>query len=101
LRGQRISVGSGLVVVAGLLLSVAALFAIQYLTWTEVGDATVNGVQGRHLLPLALVAAALLPALGDTRWARLHSPLVLLVAAFPVVSLAVAMRAVVLRYYLQ
>jgi uncharacterized membrane protein len=102
LRGERISVGSCLVIAVGLLLSVAGVFAIQYLTWTVPGHATVEGVMGRYFLPIALAGAGLLPALGGTRWARLgHNALVVVVvAAFPVVTLAVVMRAVVLRYYL-
>jgi uncharacterized membrane protein len=100
LRGKRISVGSRMIIAAALLLAAAGLFAIEYLTWTAVGHATVEYVQGRYFLPLALVGAALLPALGDTRWARLHNALVLVVLVFPVVSLAVVMHTVVLRYYL-
>ena len=100
LRGERISAGSRLVIVAGVLLSAAGVFVAQYLTSTEVGHGIVDSVQGRHFLPLALPLAALLPALGNTRWARLHNPLVLVVAAFPLVSLAVVMRVVMLRYYL-
>lgn len=101
LRGERISVGSCLVIAVGLLLSVAGVFAIQYLTWTVPGHATVEGVMGRYFLPIALAGGGLLPALGGTRWARLgHNALVVVVAAFPVVTLAVVMRAVVLRYYL-
>ncbi len=100
LRGKRISLGSRVIVVAGLLVSGAAVFASEYLVWTPVGDPTVDGVQGRYFLPLALAGAALLPALGETRLARLHKPLVLVVAAFPIISIAVVMRAVVLRYYL-
>ena len=100
LRGQRIGAGSRLAIAAGVLLSAAGLFAIEYVTWTAPGAPIVEGVAGRYFLPLALAGAALLPAFGHARWARLHAALVLAVAAFPVVTLTVVMRAVVLRYYL-
>jgi hypothetical protein len=98
LRGERIGIPSRLIMTAGLLFSAAGLFAIQYLTWTVPGHPTVDGVYGRYFLPLAMVGAGLLPAFGNTRLARLHDMLV--VVGFPVVTLAVVMRAVVLRYYL-
>jgi uncharacterized membrane protein len=102
LRGDRISIGGRLTIAAGVLLSAIGVFAIMYLTWTVPGHPTVDGVQGRYFIPLALIGAALLPAIGDLRGApRLHRALVMLVVAFPVVSLAVVMRTVVLRYYLQ
>ena len=100
LRGKPIGVVSRLAIVAGVLAATGALFAIQYLTWTDVGKAVVDGVQGRHLLPIAVAGAALLPALGDTRLERLHKPLVLVVAAFPLITVAVVTQAVVVRYYL-
>jgi uncharacterized membrane protein len=100
IKGRPIGVGRRLVIVAGLLGAALGLFGIQYLTWTAPGSAMVEGIQGRYVLPLALVGTALLPALGHTRLAALHRPLALAVTAFPIVSIAVVMRAVVLRYYL-
>ncbi len=100
LRGARSGVANHLVIAAGVLLAVVGMVAAQYVSSTAVGHDIVEGPQGRHFLPIALAGAAVLPALGATRLARLHNPLVLLVAVFPVVTLAVVMRAVVLRYYL-
>ena len=98
---MRTSVGSRLTIAAGLLLAATGLFAAAYLTWSLPGNAVVEGVQGRYLLPLALAGgAALLPALGSPRLAPVHCALTAAVAAFPVVTLAVVMRTVVLRYYL-
>jgi uncharacterized membrane protein len=88
------------VIAAGLLLSACGMFGAEYVSWTAPGNPTVEGIQGRYFLPLALVGAALLPAVGGARVARLRAALVLAVAAFPVVSLAVTMQAVVVRYYL-
>jgi uncharacterized membrane protein len=100
LRGERISVGNCSIITVGLMVSVIGLFAIQYMTWTVPGNLTVDGIQGRYFLPLALVATVLLPAFGDTRLTGLHNILVAAVVAFPVVTLAYVMNAVVHRYYL-
>ena len=100
LRGERIGVLSRAPIAAGVLLAAGGIFAIEYVYGTVPGTAAVAGVQGRYFLPLALAGVAVLPRLGDTRWARLHNVLVLAVALFPVVSLAVVMHAVLVRYYL-
>jgi uncharacterized membrane protein len=100
IRGDRITACSLLIVVAGVLLSAIGVFGIQYLTWTPPGSSTVLGVQGRYFLPLALVSAALLPAIGQTRLARLRGALLIVVLGFPLVSLAVVMRTLLLRYYI-
>ena len=100
MKGEGMSGAGRVAVAAGLLLSVAALFGIQYLTWSVPGAAIVDGMQGRYLLPLALAGAALLPALGDKRVPRLQNALLIVLAGFPVISLVATMRAVVLRYYL-
>jgi uncharacterized membrane protein len=92
--------GRRLLVAAALLLSAVGLFAAQYITWTAPGFPTVQGVHGRYFLPLALAGAALLPSLGLGRLAFLRQGLAGAVLLFPLVSLAVVMRAVVLRYYL-
>src|SRR5260370_12857635 len=101
LRGARISAGSCLIITVGLMVSVIGLFAIQYMTWTVPGHATVEGIQGRYFLPLALVGTGMLPALGNTRFTQLNNVLTAAVVAFPVITLAYVMNAVVLRYYLK
>jgi uncharacterized membrane protein len=99
-RGERIGAVSRLVIVACVLLCTVGVFAIQYLTWTIPGHAVVDGIQGRYFLPLAMVAGVALPAVGAARRTWAHDALILAVALFPVVSLGVVMRAIVLRYYL-
>ena len=88
-----------LLVPAAIILSCAAIFGIQYLTWTQVGSHLVEGVQGRYFLPLALFVTLGLPAASyhTARWRR---PAFLLIAAFPALSIAVALHAVMQRYYL-
>ena len=98
--GERVRTGTHLTIAGAVLLAAAGIFAIQYLTWTAPGSPTVEGVQGRYFLPLALVGAALLPALHTPRFACLHRGLVLAVAVFPVATLSVVMHTTVLRYYL-
>ena len=83
-------------IAAAVLVAAAGVFAGQYLIWTKPGAEAVEGLQGRYFLPLALAAAGALPALGGMRLAWLHRSLVAVVLAFPLVSLAVVMRAVVL-----
>jgi uncharacterized membrane protein len=99
-KGQPVRAASRLLVAGAILIGAAGVFLIEYLTWTVPGSPVIEGVQGRYFLPLALPVAALLPALGGTRFGRLHHALVLAVVAFPVITLGVVMRAVVLRYYL-
>jgi uncharacterized membrane protein len=85
---------------AAILIAAVGIFVGQYLTWTAPGNDTIEGVQGRYFLPLALPVAALLPALGGARSARVQQMLVLAVVAFPILTIGVVMRAIVLRYYL-
>ncbi|THD73147.1 MAG: DUF2142 domain-containing protein [Bradyrhizobium sp.] len=100
ITGGRISVASRLLIVAGLLLSTVGIFLSMYLGWTKPGAAIVAGVQGRYFLPLAPAVAALLPALGTAGFRNLNRALLIVVVAFPVISLGVVMHAIVLRYYL-
>ena len=99
LRGEPVGAGNRMLIATGLLVAAAGLFAIHYVTWTVPGGATVEGVQGRYFLPLAMAGTALLPAVGQARLARWRASLVLAVAVFPVLSIGVVVRAVVLRYY--
>jgi uncharacterized membrane protein len=75
------SVGSAAAIAAGLLLSAIGVFAIQYRNWTVPRHATVEGVQGRYFLPLAMAGAGLVPVLGNSRTARLHQALLAAIAA--------------------
>ena len=84
--------------------SAAGVFAAMYVTWSSVGAPTVEGVQGRYLLPLALVCALLVE--GNRSWldaspARraLQAVLTAAVLAFPLVGLLVTAHAVTLRFY--
>ena len=99
--GERTSIQSRMALATGLLLSAGGVFAIQYLTWTEPGHPVVEGVQGRYFLPLALTGTGLLQMPGWALRSRIRGILVVLVGLFPLVTLTIVMRTVILRYYLQ
>ena len=78
----------------------AILFSL-YLVENAVGDMVVKGVQGRYLLPLAMVAGLFVPRLPAVA-ARLHgwaTPFAGLVLAAPLLTLVVVSQQVLLRYY--
>jgi uncharacterized membrane protein len=99
-NGKRMTAGNYLPIAAGLACAVLGVFLVQYVAWTPPGRPIVEGIEGRYFLAPALAGAALLPALGRIRAPRLQSALLALILVFPAISLAVAMRAIVLRYYL-
>ena len=82
-----------------------AIYAALYVTWSGVGAPVIEGVQGRYFIPLACFACltlegsrSLIPDGGAGRALRLALAGVVLV--FPLVSLLIVERAVILRYYL-
>jgi uncharacterized membrane protein len=101
LGGVPVTLIRRLLIAAVLLLSVAGVFLLTYLTFNVPGNPTVDGVQGRYFLPLALVGVILLSGLANSRWQPLlYVSLVTTLIAFPVVTISVVTRALVLRYYL-
>ena len=71
--------------------------ASQYALWTPLGASFVEGVQGRHLLPVAVAA---LWACHARRWAlQGERPFAVTVAAATAVSLLVAAWALVGHYF--
>lgn len=94
-RGWR---GLGPAAALAALAAAGATFLGLYLQWTPLGFPTVEGVQGRYLIPVALVAALALegeakPLRGWRSWALAG------VAVFPLISLWTVDRALVLRYF--
>lgn len=82
-----------------------AIHAALYVTWNRVGSAIVEGVAGRYFLPLACFLALGLegarPLVPDTVWGRrLRLGLTAAVLAFPLVTLMIVQRTVIVRYYL-
>lgn len=82
-----------------------AIHAALYITWNRVGAPIVEGVAGRYFVPLACFLALALegsrPLIPDTVWGRrLRLGLTAAVLAFPVVTLMILQRTIILRYYL-
>ncbi len=87
--------GQGAMALAAL-TAILLVFLVEYLTWTNVGADFVDGVQGRYFLPIALLLPNFLPGVSFSKPIGLLVP----VAAFPALSVAVMVHSVVLRYYL-
>ena len=79
--------------------AVGGVGLVQYMTWTVVGAPVVEGIQGRYFLAPALLLGIFLarPPVSVPRFSRWVAAPVLM---FPVVSIAVTLHAVILRYYL-
>lgn len=56
---------------ASVLASVSVIFFNQYLTWTPVGNPQIYGVQGRYMIPLALMFFASFSCLERLRYEKL------------------------------
>ena len=92
--------GGALVIGLAIVASVFATFMAQYLSWTSVGAAMIDGVQGRYFLPLIPFAALVVPPLGlrafPVRW-LLAAPAVVAATA----GIDMLPRLVVTTFYLR
>jgi uncharacterized membrane protein len=86
------------VALAAAMAATLAIFAAQYLTWTPVGAARIEGVQGRYFLPVGLIAGAALAG-GAAREPAIARMLAWPVLLFPVATIVITLHRVVLRYY--
>jgi len=87
------------------LVGAAGVFAALYLSWSLIGSTTIEGVQGRYFLPLALFATLavegarpLFAGEGLRRGLGLVAGVAVL--AFPIVSLVVTQLTLLRRFYL-
>lgn len=88
----------GLLVVATLAGLVTGTCFALYLSWTPIDQPTINGLQGRYILPVLPLLAWPIPEYGP----RLERALTFAwwpVLVFPVVSLAVLPGVIMERYY--
>ncbi len=83
---------------AAVLGAIAGLGLAEYVTWTIVGSPVIDGLQGRYFLPPALLLGVFVARPQPLAPAWL-SVLAIPVLLFPVVSIATAVHAVVLHYY--
>lgn len=101
LRGISMGRGTRLTLALVILIAAAAIFALQYLTWTKVGAPIIDGVQGRYFLPLAMLSVGLLASSGRPvarAPATLWLPMVP-VGLFPVLTIIIVIHALIWRYY--
>ena len=83
-----------------ILLSVGAVFLIEYLTWTPVDLPWIEGVQGRYFIPLALFVPLTLPKIASPLFGKVCALLRPCIMTYPFLSSVVAVVCVVRRYYL-
>jgi uncharacterized membrane protein len=91
-------------VLLALVLAAGGVFLALYVIWTPVAAPVVEGVQGRYFLPLAVFLPLLVegerPLLPRGWGTAVESALAALVLVFPLITLLVVERAVILRFYL-
>jgi uncharacterized membrane protein len=96
--------GGPLSAFGALTLSFGLIFGALYMTWTPVGHGIVEGVQGRYFLPLLSIFVLLADQTSNLHRSRigLVTGRVLAAAqmAWPVLSIAITVRALVWRYYI-
>jgi uncharacterized membrane protein len=80
------------------LAALAAVFAIEYLTWTWVGAPAIFGVQGRYGIPLAIAAGVGLPALAGS--AKIRERATAIVVLSQILTLVCLPQVIMTRYYL-
>lgn len=88
-----------LVAAAAIVAGSVAVFLSLYVVWTKPGEIYVVGVQGRYLIPLALFLPAALPFGAGAVPPAVARVAFMTLLAFPPVSIAIAIVAVVQRYY--
>jgi uncharacterized membrane protein len=88
------------------LVAAAGVFLSLYLAWTSLGVSRIEGVQGRYLIPLALMLPLALE--GPRPWlaadpvrSGLQLAATIGVLAFPIVSLVVTQRALIERFFMR
>jgi uncharacterized membrane protein len=94
-RPYRVPAAIGLVTFALMLVAIGVAL---FVSWTDPGKSTIDGLQGRYMLPvLPLLAWASPIYRADV--ARVFSPTWLVVVVFPLVSISVLPGTIMSRYY--
>ena len=95
-RGPALWPGTLALLTFGALLT--AVCAALYITWTPLGQVTINGMQGRYLLPVLPLLAWAVPEYGS-RLERILAPTWYPVLLFPLITMAVTPVIIMERYY--
>lgn len=101
LEGRRVL--PGLAALLGLVCAVWMAYLLQYLSWTRVGDAVIDGIQGRYFIPVAALALPVLAfaeqpsRLGSALRTALSLPVVLIAVA----DVAILPLTVLNAYYIR
>jgi len=97
-HAPRLSLARRVILLLCIAAAALAILFFQYLSWTPVGAAYIDGVQGRYFLPLAAILPLALPRLPVPPAIRRGGGV--LICLFPALSIALTLRAIVSRYYL-
>lgn len=97
----RIGKRVGAAFLAAAVASAALVFASLYLSWSPVGNGTVEGVQGRYFIPVAAMVVAALAGTVESSGGRRAYALPVLVVLIYAYSMPVTIWTIVDRYYLK
>ena len=97
-HGDKVSRSATALLLVSPLAALAAVFVIEYLTWTWVGAPAIFGVQGRYGIPLAIAAGVGLPALAGS--AKIRERATAIVVLSQILTLVCLPRVIMARYYL-
>jgi hypothetical protein len=99
--GTQRGVPDVLTTVAVVLLTIWGILISLYLTWTKLGQAGIDGVQGRYLIPVALLALPGLPRLGLGTGVSLRAAAALFVLAVALLGDQQISDLFLLRHYVR
>ncbi len=97
-RGGKVKRSVTVLLLVSPLAALAAVFLIEYLTWTSVGAPAIYGVQGRYGIPLAIAAGVGLPPLAGS--AKISERATAIVVLSQLLTLVCLPQVIMTRYYL-
>ncbi|GAB0117317.1 DUF2142 domain-containing protein [Acidisoma sp. 7E03] len=89
--------GRALLVLVAALGAAELIFFVEYLTWTPVGMARIDGVQGRYFVPLLPLLLLLIPQLRAAR--RVPTALWWITPILALLASDLALPALIMRHY--
>lgn len=97
-HGGKIERSATALLLVSPLAALAAVFLIEYLTWTWVGAPAIYGVQGRYGIPLAIAAGVGLPPLAGM--AKIRERATAIVVLSQILTVVCLPQVIMTRYYL-